>query len=455
MRWKTKLFAVTFLVLGLSACDDNDEAPATVATPPAVVNADLLVVHAVSDAPDVQVSANGAVAVQDLGYGAAAGPLSLAPGVVAAKVDARLPGGALATVIPGTNLTLEQDNDYLVFATGKAADASISPVVISTSDRGIASGNLRLQVLHAAAGAPTVDVHLTAPDAAIGAGTVTATLAFKEDTGSVDVPAGNYRVRITLPGQLAPVFDSGTIALPAGANFTVAAIDNRFSGPSPVSLLAIENGGDRLDIMDAGTTASVRAVHDVSDAPAVDVLVDGAKAFSNLAFPEFTGYAGLAPDTYKVQVAAAADNSLVVIDADLPLEKGKFYSVHALGSFGNNSIEALVLEDHPRRIATAAQLRVVHGSTLAGAVDLYLTATADISGATPTLTNLPFKADSGYLQVPAGDYFVTVTAAGNKTAAIGPVAVELMANKIYTAVARDGAGLGADVGLILLDDFVN
>ena len=107
-----------------------------------------------------------------------------------------------------------------------------------------------------------------------------------------------------------------------------------------------------------------------------------------------------------------------------------------------------------RRIATEAQVRIVHGSTLAGPVDIYVTETNDISDATPAFANVPFKADTGYVSLAAGDYVVTVTPAGSKTAAIGPVALSLEANKIYTAIARDGEGLTADVGLILMDDFV-
>ncbi|MDP4944668.1 MAG: DUF4397 domain-containing protein, partial [Alishewanella sp.] len=96
---------------------------------------------------------------------------------------------------------------------------------------------------------------------------------------------------------------------------------------------------------------------------------------------------------------------------------------------------------------------VKSGSTLAGPVDIYVTATNDISAATPAFAAVPFKADTGYVSLAEGTYFVTVTPAGSKTAAIGPLSLDLEANKIYTAVARDGVGLTDNVGLILLDDF--
>lgn len=138
---------------------------------------------------------------------------------------------------------MEEATNYKVIALGSVAAASLEPLVVSSDVKVLDAGNVRLQVEHAAAAAPTVDVHVTAPDEALS---------------------------------------------------------------------------------------------------------------SALAFPNFTDYVGVAPDTYNVKVAAAADNSVVVIDADLTLDKGVFYSVLELGSLGSNTIEPLVLTDMPRRIATEA-----------------------------------------------------------------------------------------------------
>ena len=138
---------------------------------------------------------------------------------------------------------------------------------------------------------------------------------------------------------------------------------------------------------------------------------------------------------------------------DLTLEAGTAYSVLAVGQLA--SIEPLVLEDDRRRIATEARVRLVHASSLAGNVDIYVTAQgADISAQAPTLSGVPFKADTGLLSLAAGDYSISVTPANSKTVALGPLDVTLENGKLYTAVARDNATLdGVDV--LLLDDFVN
>ena len=456
-----KIFALpAVLSLSLSGCfldDDSDPLPLPPPPPPpppVVVDASVQVVHTSIDAPNVNVLANGEAAIEGLAFGQASDVLSLPPATYSIAVDALLPGDASATVIGPLDLALEEAVRYTVFAVGKVAEQTLEPLVVTGTVDDVAAGKIRLQVVHAASTAPEVDIHVTAPGAELGA--PLATLMFKDFTDYVEVDPAEYQVRITLPGTDTVVFDSGTLPLTtAGTDLVVAAVDSQYSGASPVSLLAVGQDGSELAILDANATASVRVVHNVSDAPAVDVIVNDAITLVDaLAFPDFTPYVGVAPDTYNVKVAADADNSVVVIDADLTLEAGAFYSVLAVGSLGEASIEPLVLADMPRRVATEAQVRIVHGSTLAGEVDIYVTATEDISAATPAFAAVPFKAETGYVSLAAGDYVVTVTPAGSKTAAIGPVALTLEANSIYTVIARDGAGLTADVGLILMDDFV-
>lgn len=451
MQWMKTLAVTAFALTTLSACNSDDK---DLPVPVEIKTTSIKVVHAVSDAPAVAIDGGPMIQVAKLDYAQSTARVGLAEGTYNLAVDALLPQNGKARVINAPNVALLSTNNYTVFAVGSAASSTIEPLVVASPVAAITSGNLRVQVVHAAAAAPTVDVHVTAPTATLSSSTVTGTLAFRQFSAPLSVPAGEYRVRITLPGKPdTVVFDSGTLALAAGADLTVAAINNRFAGPSPVSLLAVNANGTYSDIKDAGSTADVRVVHAVSDAPAVDVLLNNTKAIPNLAFPNFTGYAKLTPGAYNVKVAAAADNSVVVINADLNLAAGSYATVLATGSLGQNTITPLVLADTPRRVATEAKVRIVHASTLAGNVDIYVTPTTDISNSTPAFANVPFKAETGYVSLLPGNYVVTVTPTGTKTAAIGPVSLALAGNKIYTAVARDGANRAAPVGLILLDDF--
>ena len=86
-------------------------------------------------------------------------------------------------------------------------------------------------------------------------------------------------------------------------------------------------------------------------------------------------------------------------------------------------------------------MRIVHLSPSAGLVDLYVTSPGtEIADVEPAFTAVDFKGETGYVDLPAGSYEVTVAVAGTKTAAIGPTAITISDGGIYTAVARDAPG---------------
>ena len=77
---------------------------------------------------------------------------------------------------------------------------------------------------------------------------------------------------------------------------------------------------------------------------------------------------------------------------------------------------------------------------------------ADISMMAPTLTDVPFRGYSDYLEVPAGSYQVRITPTGTKTVALDTGALAVAAGQIRTGVALDAAGGGAPFGAIVLAD---
>ena len=214
--------------------------------------------------------------------------------------------------------------------------------------------------------------------------------------------------------------------------------------------LAVTGCGD--DDPTASTpTAQLRVVHASPDAPNVDVLVDGAVALANVPFPAASPYLAVPAGTRNLQVRAAG-TAMTVIDADAELAEGSAYTVLATGRVAN--IAPLVLvDDLTAPAAGNARLRLVHGSPSAGPVDIYVTAPgAELAGAQPTLSAVPFRVASAYLQVPAGTYRVRVTPAGSRTVALDVNDVQLAAGQVRTAVAIDARGGGTPLGVLLLAD---
>jgi hypothetical protein len=81
----------------------------------------------------------------------------------------------------------------------------------------------------------------------------------------------------------------------------------------------------------------------------------------------------------------------------------------------------LIATDDARPVATNAKVRIIHAAAnpAAASVDIYVTAVgADISSEDPALSSVAFKDNTGYINLAPGDYDVTVTVAGTKTAAM-------------------------------------
>lgn len=436
----TKGLIVGSLTFGLLGC--NSDSDDDVVVPEVAAKSNIQIIHAVYDAPTVNVFVDGALfgGLENVDYQGASPWVEVDSASYAVRVEANLPGDN-ADVI-SANVTLDGDMTYSVLAVGSAADGSIEPLIVANTKSDIGAGNVRLQVVHAASTAPTVDVYVTAPMADIEVEQPLATAAFKDFTGQVEVAAGDYQIRLTPAGTKTVVYDSGAVSLAAGADLLVMATTNTGTGSSPVSLLA-SDGTNSFILWDVNSKANVRVVHAVSDAPAVDVIANNALTlFNGVAFPDITGYIAVDAGTYLIDVAVDSDNSIVAIDdAEIVVESGKFYSAFANSDLASIGLDLVV--DMPRPIATAAKVRIFHASPDAGNVDIYVTADGDIANVEPAFAAVPFTTpmltETGYVELAAGDYVVTVTGAGSKDAAIETGVLSLAVNKVYTAIAIDSA----------------
>jgi hypothetical protein len=189
--------------------------------------------------------------------------------------------------------------------------------------------------------------------------------------------------------------------------------------------------------------ARVMAVHASPDAPAVDLLVDGAVVGSGLAYPNNTGYLTVNAGTRNVKVNVAGTTT-TVIDANLPVAGGTTYSVFASGAVA--SLAALVVPDDLTGPATGkAHVRFIHLSPDAPAVDVAVT------GGPVLFAGRAFREYTAFVPVDAGSYDLEVRPAGSTTVVLPLPGITLAAGKIYTVFARgfvSGSGaqaLGAQI----------
>lgn len=197
--------------------------------------------------------------------------------------------------------------------------------------------------------------------------------------------------------------------------------------------------------------AQLRVVHASPDAPNVDVLVDGKTVLTNVAYEAASSYLPVSAGSRKIEVRATG-TSQDVINATVSLSRNKDYTVLAVDKLA--SISPLVLTDDNTPPASGQiKLRLVHASPSAGPVDIYVEAPGtDITGISPTLSNVSFKTASDYLAVAAGSYEVYITPTGSKTVALDSGSITLTAGQIRTAVALDAPGGGTPLTAIVLKD---
>jgi Domain of unknown function (DUF4397) len=426
----SSLIAVTAVavIAGCNGGHDNND----------VAQAKVRVLHASPDAPAVDVTVNNTSIAANAPFKTATAFTNTNAGKGTVKVNV---AGTSTTVISATP-DFNAGRSYTIIAANKVA--AIEPLIIDDDGAAPASGQVKVRVVHGAPSAPAVDVYVTAPNAALTGSTPTlANVPFKTISSVLQVAAGSYQIRVTAAGSKAAVFDAGTVALAAGADLVLVAVDQN-TGASPISLIGLttDPAAPRLELTD--NRAQLRAFHASPDAPNVDVLVDNAIAASNVPYPTAVGFVAVPNGARNIKVNAAG-TSTTVIDVTPTLASGKAYTAYAVGFLAN--IAALLVEDNLSAPTTGnAKIRVIHGSPDAPNVDI-------LANDNRVLSNVPFKTASDYLVVPAGAYNFKVNVAGTTTTAT-QANVTLAAGKVYTAIAVGSVAATAKnkLGIQLLTD---
>jgi hypothetical protein len=224
LKLLTLLLAATALT---AACDDDDDNTGPEG------EARIRVVHASPDAPEVDVLLDDTEVLSDVPYLVASGYLETSAGDHNLKVNA---AGTTTTVIDA-DATLADGTDYTVIASGLVAE--IEPIILVDDNSAPAAGNVRVRAIHGAPSAPAVDVYVTAPDADLDAATpVLTNVAFGDVAPYLEVPAGDYQVRVTPAGTKIVVIDSGALTLASGQVRTAIAVDAP-GGGAPFDLLVL------------------------------------------------------------------------------------------------------------------------------------------------------------------------------------------------------------------------
>ncbi|MCX8008730.1 MAG: DUF4397 domain-containing protein [Patescibacteria group bacterium] len=154
--------------------------------------------------------------------------------------------------------------------------------------------------------------------------------------------------------------------------------------------------------------ANIRVLHASPDAPAVDIYANGNKILSNIPFGTISTYLSVPRGSYRIQVMPTGATTPVVIDEEVHVSRGKYYTFAASGRL--SEIKLLRFKDRDvARESGDPRIRVVHLSPDAPAVDV------GVVGQKPFIRHLSFMDKSGYRRLSAGTFDVSVRVAGTDT----------------------------------------
>lgn len=218
------LFIVSFSMIGCS--DDNTTTPTT------TQKANLMVVHASPDAPQVDIYVDGTKVRDTLSFPGNTSYLQINSGTRNIKVNV---AGTNTTVIGPVDLSFNANTNTSIFAIDSVA--KISPLVVSDDPTAPASGKAHIRFIHLSPNAPGVDVSVTGQPQ--GTGLFTNRTFNKTITGSessfTPVDAGTYNLEVRLANTLTVVLPLPGITLTAGKIYTVFA--SGFVGGSGIQQL--------------------------------------------------------------------------------------------------------------------------------------------------------------------------------------------------------------------------
>ena len=306
------------------------------------------------------------------------------------------------------------------------APANVSGVLLTdTLFTNIPTGNFAVRLTNASPTAGLLDIYLTAPGADLSVvSPIVSSIIYQASSGFVNVPLGNYELRLTRAGTKEVVFDAPFPAAAEGVGQTVVAY-TRGSGRL-VNVLLLTTGGPATIINNR--LAQIKAVNASSVTSPLNVFVDGSLTIANIPYTAASNYQDVNAGVRTITVEAAATPGATLLTTSPTLAGATDTSMALYGSAG--ALGALVLTDfNVSALIARAQVRFVNVSPDLPSIDVYANGVAAASGVLQNSASAYAMLDA----VAAGtSYRFDFDPAGATTPVLTLPAVTLIAGSIYT-----------------------
>lgn len=192
--------------------------------------------------------------------------------------------------------------------------------------------------------------------------------------------------------------------------------------------------------------ASLEVLHASQDAPAVNILVEDNAVASNLDFGASANVT-VTSGSFDIQVDGILPTTTTTVIGPATLDVAGDDRVTVIAAGPVATIEPLILIEPQAEVAAGdVRVRVVHAASTAPMVDVYVNAPGtDITTVAP-LGTFEFRGTLGPVTVPAGDYQIVVTVAGDPAAVAfdsGSVGLAGGSDLVVAAIANVATGAAA------------
>jgi hypothetical protein len=410
----------------------------------------LRAMHVVTDAPSLRVSSDEYVFRRQVAFGASTdeGGESL----ISQNRPTRLtleyfgpPNNVISGPLLTTDVPVQKDSTTTVVYTG-SFDA-VETVVVVSPRRSRPINTIYFQFVHAALDQGPIDVYVTDPDTPLTATAPFASLQPGAHSESLDVPFGPRRIRLTTAGTLDVIMDSGEVDFPEQTGSTGTGLEWLFAiapsvvpGPSPLFLVG-SAGRVSSTFFDAGTPATLRAIHGIRGTGPVDVAAltePPATLINGLAFRERSPLVATESGTYEIEFRPAGQVEPAIASLEITLTAPA--EIFAVLLESGDTAQVVAGDTFARSVASEARIRLAQLAP-DGFVSVYLTKSADEARAPINRLFLEqrYGAVSGHLSILEENYFLTVTKrqgttnpTGDEEVIYGPVPFDLVGGDVYT-----------------------
>ncbi len=182
---------------------------------------------------------------------------------------------------------------------------------------------------------------------------------------------------------------------------------------------------------------------------AVDILINGEVALENVQYKDFVDYIELPAGDYTVDIVPVGAED-PAITGQFSLADGQYYSLAAIGNGVTQDLELLALADGDGSGPAAGNVWVRVAHTAPFAADLAATEVS-VRTAGGDLVNglqgVPYKVDSGFFEIPAGEYDLKVASNDGSVNYIDPLPAMLPGGASVTLYAI-GDGINQPLGIL-------